>query len=202
MSTGFNRARCEPAARRFTGKDGRRALVRPIRAADEAALLEAFEGLSAETIYRRFHSPIRKLSDAHVRRLASADQDRRVALVAEEDAPGRSALIAVARYEPTEIEGMAEAALLVGDCWQNNGLGRFLLQSLVSAGAARGVSRFRADVLADNAKMLALLAKQTEILERCDEAHIVRIVFRGKPESGRRSPAWGSEKAQGPGAVF
>ncbi len=161
----------------FTGKDGRVARVRPIRQADESELIAAFGRLSPETVYRRFLSPIRNLSPATARRLVSVDQNQRFALVAEIEVDGRSQIAAVGRYEPTEEKGLAEIALVVGDCWQNNGLGRYLLRRLLNAATANRISRFRGDVLADNRRMLHLLESETEIRERRTEAGVVRVHF-------------------------
>jgi acetyltransferase len=161
----------------FTGKDGRVARVRPIRSADEPELIAAFGRLSPETVYRRFLSPIRNLPPATARRLARVDQIRRFALVAEVEVDGEWQIVAVGRYEPAEQSGIAEIALVVGDCWQNNGLGRYLLRRLLSAAAANRITRFRGDALADNRPVLHLLETETEIRERRTEAGVVRLYF-------------------------
>ena len=161
----------------FRGKDGRVARVRPIRQEDEAELIAAFGRLSPETVYRRFLSPIRNLPPATARRLVQVDQIRRFALVAETEADGAWQIVAVGRYEPTEESGTAEIALVVGDSWQNNGLGRYLLRRLLNAAAANRITRFRGDALADNRRVLHLLETETEIRDRRTEAGVVRLYF-------------------------
>jgi len=68
-----------------------------------------------------------------------------------------------------------EVAFVVQAGWQGKGLGTILLQDLLGAGAARGFRRFPAYVLADNRRMLDLLARFADIQEsRTDNG--VRII--------------------------
>jgi RimJ/RimL family protein N-acetyltransferase len=50
----------------------------------------------------------------------------------------------------------AEFAIVVGDDWQGEGLGRELMGRLVDAAVSRGVHRFQATMLADNLGILRL----------------------------------------------
>jgi len=60
-------------------------------------------------------------------------------------------IIAVARFVRTpEDSATAEFAIVVGDEWQGDGLGRELMGRLVDAAVTRGVLRFQATMLADN----------------------------------------------------
>ncbi len=49
-----------------------------------------------------------------------------------------------------EDSSVAEFAIVVGDDWQGEGLGRELMGRLVDAAVTRGVRRFQATMLADN----------------------------------------------------
>ncbi len=114
--------------------------------------------------------------------LANVDYRRRLALVVEH-APGD--LIAVARYEGTDREDTAEIAFVVQDGWQNRGLGTILLGDLLQAAEVRGIRRFRADVLADNARMLDLLLRFTDVLERSTEFGVTSLVCARRPPARR-----------------
>ena len=50
----------------------------------------------------------------------------------------------------------------------------------MGAGEARGIRRFRAYVLADNHRMLKMLARHTEVLERRLEDGVVSLLFRAR----------------------
>jgi GNAT superfamily N-acetyltransferase len=130
--------------------------TRPIEPADERRLVRLWPRLSGDTVYRRFHSPLRGLPRAAVHRLAVVDHDRREALVAVVGGE----VVGVARYdrEPGD-PSRAEFALLVEDAWQGIGLGRQLLLELTALAAARGVATLTATVQADNDRMVWLLRR-------------------------------------------
>jgi GNAT superfamily N-acetyltransferase len=155
-----------------TLKDGRHVITRPIRADDAPGLIEAFRRLSFDTVYQRFFGPIREMSPRQAHYLTNVDYQERFAIVAE----GENELVAVARYEPTEEKGVAEVAVVVGDCWQGNGLGRILMRELFRAAADNGIRRFRAEVLSTNRRMLYLLNRETRIEQRRNEGLVTRLI--------------------------
>ncbi|PYO44701.1 MAG: hypothetical protein DMD84_30045, partial [Candidatus Rokuibacteriota bacterium] len=59
-----------------------------------------------------------------------------------------------------------EVAFVVEDRWQGKGLGTLLITELFRAAAENGITRFRASVLADNRRMLDLLVRHADVLER------------------------------------
>ena len=66
---------------------------------------------------------------------------------------------------------------MIQDGWQNRGLGAIMLDALLAAGEARGLRRFRAFVLASNARMLGLLARRTDVKERHSASGVVELLF-------------------------
>lgn len=148
-------------------RDGTRVRIRPIRPDDEPRLHALYERLSEHSAYQRFFTVLKRLPPDWVHFLANVDYRRRLALVAETDAGGEPDLIAVGRYESSAatLEEAPELAFVVADRWQGKGLGSILLGEVLAAGVARGYRRFRAYVLADNVRMLDLLARFTEVLE-------------------------------------
>ena len=159
-------------------RDGARLRIRPIRPEDEPRLMEFHERLSRHTAYQRFFAVTRRLSPEWAHFLANVDYRRRLALVVERE-PGE--LVAVARYEPTDRDDTAEVAFVVQDDWQNRGLGTLLLGDLLQAAEARGISRFRAYVLADNTRMLDLLLRFTRVLERTFDSGVVTVLATRTP---------------------
>lgn len=134
---------------------GMEPVIRPIRTEDAAALGRLFERLSPETVYRRFHQPVRRPPRAMFAWFADVDHLRRDALVAEVDGE----IVGLASYDVLrDGDGHeAEIAVLVEDAWQRHGLGRRLMRRLARAAAERGVHSFTAYMLGDNAAAVRLL---------------------------------------------
>ncbi len=131
---------------------------RPVEPDDIGRLAHAFEQLSAESRYRRFLAPVRRLSDAQLRAFADVDHVDHVAWVAELlDHPDRP-VVGVGRWIrfPSNPR-VAEFAVTVVDLYQGRGLGRRLLHLLIESAKARGVDEFEATVLAENQPMRSLL---------------------------------------------
>jgi GNAT superfamily N-acetyltransferase len=84
--------------------------------------------------------------------------------------------LGVARFVRLEPGGeVAEAAIAVVDEVQGKGLGRALLERLLAAARERGVTKFHAEVLADNAPMLALLRHAGDVVESREEPGVVTV---------------------------
>jgi RimJ/RimL family protein N-acetyltransferase len=159
--------------------DGTRVRLRPIRPDDEARLVDLYDGLSRHTAYQRFFTAMKRLPPDWVHILANVDYRRRLALVVEH--PSSGGLIGVARYEPADREDTAEIAFVIQDSWQNRGLGTILLAELLAAAEARGIRRFRAYVLADNTRMIDLLVRFMEVVERKTEAGVISFLCARRP---------------------
>src|SRR5262245_51850214 len=172
---------------KVTLRDGHGVRVRPIRADDAPRLVALYDHLSGDTRYRRFFSTMRRLPPAWARFLAEVDYVGRFALVAE--APGDpDTLIAVARYEPAGEPDTVEVAFVVQDAWQGRGLGTVLFRELLRAAEANGLRRFRAWVLSENRRMLALIARHGTVEQRAFESGVVELTFVAPPLSPSSSP--------------
>lgn len=133
--------------------DGRAVHLRPIRPTDGDALRAFHESLSDRTVYLRFFTAKRSLSDADVDYFTGVDHHDRVALVAID----AGAMIGVCRFDSVG-DGSAEVAFVIRDDRQGLGLGSLMLEHLVAIGRERGLTRFTAEVLPENIAMLATFA--------------------------------------------
>jgi GNAT superfamily N-acetyltransferase len=68
-------------------------------------------------------------------------------------------IVAVARYARQPGSEVAEIAVVVADDWQRDGLALLLLQRLVGIAELRGIKRFQATILGENAPALRLVRR-------------------------------------------
>jgi RimJ/RimL family protein N-acetyltransferase len=122
---------------------------------DGAQLRRFFFRLSAETLYRRFHSPIVRPEQTHPERLLDVDHHDREAVVAVVD----DEIVGVARYARRPGAGSAELAVVVADAWQRQGLATRMCRVLAELAASAGVGQFNLNMQADNAAVLRLVRR-------------------------------------------
>jgi RimJ/RimL family protein N-acetyltransferase len=129
---------------------GARVVIRPIEPGDKERLTRGLRQLSDESIRKRFLAAKPRFSRAELRYLTEVDGTNHIALVAVlEDDPDQ--LVAVARcVRLPDRPGTAEMAIVVGDPWHGQGLGRELARRLADAALAVGIRRFAATMLGDN----------------------------------------------------
>ena len=131
--------------------DGGTAHLRPIRPDDVEQLRALHARLSPQSIYFRFFSPIPKIPEPQLHRLAEVDYRDRFALVAELDAQ----VVAVVRYDRNADEpSAAEVAFVVADDQQRRGLATVMLEHLAAVARSNGIERFDAETLPDNRAMM------------------------------------------------
>ena len=129
--------------------------TRPVRPDDGPLFCRLWDRLSPETVYRRFHAPLRR-PPADASRLVEVDHDLREALVAVVGGE----VVGVARYDRSPTDpATADVAVVVEDGWQGVGVGRQLLTELTGLAARRGVRTLTADVQADNDRVVGLVRR-------------------------------------------
>ena len=161
----------------YTLPNGSRVQVRPIAADDKGKLARGLRQLSDESIRKRFLASKPRFTSAELRYLTEVDGFNHIALVAVlEDDPDQ--LVAVARCVrlPDRPE-TAEMAIVVGDPWQNQGLGRVLATALADAARAVGIRRFAATMLGDNEPARRLMRTFARRLEEGQISGGVREVM-------------------------
>jgi RimJ/RimL family protein N-acetyltransferase len=128
--------------------------IRPLGPEDKRLLADGFERLSARSRYRRFFTPLDRLSDRDLAYLTEIDHRDHEALAALDPETGQ--LIGVARYVRSGEPDQAEVSVVVGDPWQGRGVATTLLEHLTERARAEGVAQFVALVLDDNTEALKL----------------------------------------------
>jgi len=129
---------------------------RPIKPADERLLREFFYSHSAETVYQRYHSPMKSLSPQQVQQLCTLDYDSQMALVGLMREGETEKIAAIGRYVLDRSTGIAEVAFTIHDKLQCRGIGTWLLTRLIEIARPRGIRGFVGYVLSGNVRMLNL----------------------------------------------
>jgi GNAT superfamily N-acetyltransferase len=136
-------------------KDGTLITIRAIRPTDLSSLRSAFNRMSPETRYLRFHAHLTDLPLASWIYLTNVDGRDHVALVAR----AGDRIVGVARFiRLGDRSERAEVAFVVVDDFQHRGLGRALRDALLTQARIRGVRFLHASVLSDNVGIRRLLA--------------------------------------------
>lgn len=142
--------------------DGSNCSIRPLGRDDRGFIQACFEGLSETSRRLRFFTAKRALTEKELEDLTSADGHDHLAFGAfrTDRRGGREEALGVARcIRLASNRNLAEFAVAVIDRAQGKGVGSALLERLVEAARARGIERFRCEVLAENSGMRALAAR-------------------------------------------
>jgi len=169
-------------------RDGTVAHVRPICPADGDGIRRFHAAQSEESIYLRFFAPLRRLSDADVFRFTHVDYADRVALVATM----RDEIIGIGRYDRIDARS-AEVAFNISDHFQGKGIGSVLLEHLAAIAQEFGLSRFTAEVLPQNRKMLSVFADAGYDVKRHIEDGVVEVGFDIEPTDSSKAVAMSRE---------
>ena len=157
-------------------RDGHPVHLRPITPADGDALRRFHRGLSARTVYFRFFGAKPELTDEDVAYFTGVDHRTRVALIALD----RQEIVGVGRFDDLG-DGSAEIAFLIQDGMQGRGLGSVLLEHLAAAAREVGVTRFVAEVLPENSRMLATFREAGYDLVQRREDDVIAVAFDIEP---------------------
>lgn len=136
-----------------TLSDGSVITLREVRPDDEGAIAAGFAALSPESRYRRFFTPMSRLSAADLRYLTDVDHVDHEAVIAMDSDGGP---VGVARYVRADVPEEAEVAVAVVDRWQGHGAATALLERLIERARENGIERFVASVLQENEDALEL----------------------------------------------
>jgi acyl-CoA synthetase (NDP forming)/GNAT superfamily N-acetyltransferase len=156
--------------------DGATAHLRPIRPDDADRLVAFYARVSDESKYYRFFAPYPNLSERDIETFTTVDHVDRVALIML----AGDNMIAVGRYDRIDKE-QAEVAFLVEDAHQGRGVGSVLLEHLAQAARENGITRFVAEVLPHNRKMIKVFADAGYTAGNTYEDGVVHVSFEVRP---------------------
>jgi GNAT superfamily N-acetyltransferase len=149
--------------------------LRLLEPQDRQQLVALFDLLSPQSRYQRYFSPLPSLPDGLVGRLAGIDHRRHEAIGVFDDA---GVLIGTAHYVVGEGRpAAAEVSVEVADHRQRQGIGALLLRALARLAIARGIARFHAVALRDNASVRRLIDRLGWTVTACGEGSQVTYTW-------------------------
>jgi acetyltransferase len=138
---------------------GQPVTLRPLRREDYDIEHAFVSGLSPETRHNRLLGGAIRITREYIERLTTVDFSRDVALAAALMLDDREVLIGVARYVLEKDGRACEYAIAIADAWHGRGIGRRLMEKLITVARGRGLERIYGEVLSTNQAMLALCRK-------------------------------------------
>lgn len=184
MSEAF---RPESFSHRARLRDGTPVLIRAIRHDDRERIVAAFRKLDPETIYTRFFSAKRELSETDLARIDASDFVHSLALVATLFEGSDETIIGGGAYTVLDRPGeplTAEVSFTVEEDYHGQGLSGLFMRLLTQAGRERGIRRFEAEVLAGNTPMLRVFQRSGLPMSKRIEDGVVRVVMDLGPPTG------------------
>ncbi|WMY75366.1 protein lysine acetyltransferase [Buttiauxella selenatireducens] len=140
-------------------RNGERCLFRPILPEDEPLLQQFISLVTKEDLYYRYFSEINEFTHEDLANMTQIDYDREMAFVAVREQNGSQEIIGVTRAisDPDNID--AEFAVLVRSDLKGLGLGRRLLEKLISYTGDHGLQRLNGITMPNNRGMVSLARK-------------------------------------------
>lgn len=157
-------------------RDGREVLLRPIKPEDEPLLVELFQTFSEETMRFRFFRVIKEITHETLARYCNIDYDREMTIVAEMTENGKRRIVGTVRLVVQPDSESGEVAIVVGDPWQNRGLGTEMFGYIIDISRSMGLKKIFGEIQAENTKMTHICYKKGfEVKPVDDETYLATL---------------------------
>ena len=140
------------------------------------------------SVYRRFFSPKKDLTAAELEQLTDVDFSQVVALVVTAQGRDGEILIGGGRYARDGMGSVsAELAFTTDSNYRGGGIATSILRHLVQIAREAGVSRFEADVLAENQPMLAVFRHSGLPMQLHRDGGVLHVTLSLQPVSRQQT---------------
>ncbi|MFW5933022.1 MAG: bifunctional acetate--CoA ligase family protein/GNAT family N-acetyltransferase [Candidatus Hadarchaeota archaeon] len=137
-------------------KSGEPVTLRPIRPEDEPMEFKLFQTFSGETWEHRFFGSMREVNHKDMVRYTNIDYRREMAIIGEIRENDEKKMIGVGRLVIDPDGESGEFAVVVGDPWQNKGLGEKLIRKMIEVGTNKDLNSIYGTVRRNNKGMIKL----------------------------------------------
>lgn len=142
--------------RKMVLKNGEKVLIRPSKASDVQGLQNIFYNLTPNDIYTRFFTCLKSLSVSKAEHLCNVDYENEMAFMAVSGEREKDFIVGSSCYYVDPSTNLADVAYMILPEWQGVGLGTALQQRMIEYAKSKKLRGFKADILAENVKMLRL----------------------------------------------
>jgi GNAT superfamily N-acetyltransferase len=161
-------------------RDQRTVTIRAVRPDDKGLVIDGINKVGAESLYRRFLTTKREITDHGLKQVTEVDFVNVVALIALLKKDGNDQIVGGGRYIRTTAQ-RAEVAFLIGDAFQGLGIASRIFKHLAAVARDSGITQFEAEVLPSNEAMLEVFARSGIPLTRTatrDSVHVLMELSR------------------------
>lgn len=152
---------------------GLRVTLRLTKPSDAPRVRALLDRLSAETLRRRFFSPMPAVPERTVEHFTFYDPRKRLVLAATVPAAGVEQIVGLADLALSPGGGAPELGLVVDDEHQGRGVGRLLAGALAVLAAKRGATHLKAEILDGNEAMLAVMRSLGPVMHTVEDGQSV-----------------------------
>ena len=151
--------------------------LRPVKISDEDFIKGFLYSLSDKSIYTRFFANMIHMPHNILQKYVIIDYSKEVLMLAIIERQGVEEIAGIGQYIIDKDTHTAAAAFLVGDTWQNRGIGIVLLEYLTEIAKKDGLLGFSATVLAENKAMLHLFESMDFQMEKRLESGVYELTM-------------------------
>ncbi len=161
---------------KLKGSDGTLFQFKPVEPPDKEQILKGFEKLSEKTVYTRFFSFLKELSEKQLNELTHADQKKNVVWGCFIESGGKRTGIGIGRYcICQEKKNRAEMAITVIDQYQGKGVGTILLAILYYMAACAGLKYLTGYILVENWRFAVRFLKLGATIKRSGSEYEIKL---------------------------
>jgi RimJ/RimL family protein N-acetyltransferase len=159
-------------------KDGTPVIIRSIHPNDSGGVLDAFNRLDKDSVYRRFFRFKKELTATELQQLTHDDTGRVVALVVTKQTKEGELLMGGGRFVlETDALQAASLAFLTDVQFHGRGVASVVLAHLIRIARKFGLVRFEADVLAENQPMLRVFRGSGLRMEQRRRGNVIQVTL-------------------------
>lgn len=136
--------------------------------------------MDRESIFTRFFTYKKDLTDAELKNATNVDFEKVVALVVTARTNGAEALIGGGRYflgVGRDGQKSAEIAFVTADGYRGRGIASLILKHLLAIAREQGIAKLEAEVLAQNRAMLSVFRNSGLPMSQTMDGNVVHVTL-------------------------